>query len=108
MMALTTLALAFLSFVAFATGMNRHHEQLRKTRPSPRVRQVSRALAWGLLALSLIPCVMAYGASIGLTWWTGLLTAAAVSVVLLFTYRPTAIPVVSAVVAVLVPVSALL
>lgn len=91
-MAVTSLSLAFLGFVALALAMARHHEQMLGGRPDLRFRSGMRLGGALLLAVSAVPCVVAYGWSVGLTWWLGVLTAAAMPLVLLLTYRPKAIP----------------
>jgi Protein of unknown function (DUF3325) len=91
-MSLTSLALAFLAFVALALAMDRHHGQVLNGRPSARFRSAMRMAGAALLAMSVIPCVTAHGWSIGLTWWIGILTAASMPVLLLLTYRPQLIP----------------
>lgn len=91
-MTTTSLALSFLGFVALALAMDRHHGQVLDGRPDPRFRTLMRVAGTALLGFSAVPCVVAHGWSIGLTWWLGVLTAAVLPVVLLLTYRPQAIP----------------
>ncbi|MGE4322967.1 MAG: DUF3325 domain-containing protein [Sphingobium sp.] len=90
-MGITALALSFLAFVAFALAMDRHHGQILDGRPGARFRRSMRLAGAALLCLSAAACVAAYGWSIGLTWWIGILTAAAMPLLLLLTYRPRAI-----------------
>lgn len=96
-MAITSLALSFLGFVALALAMDRHYGQVLGGRPNPRFRSFVRLGGWALIVLSAVPCVAAYGWSIGLAWWLGALTAAAMPVLLLLTYRPKVLPPLAAV-----------
>ncbi|MEO7470065.1 MAG: DUF3325 domain-containing protein [Sphingobium limneticum] len=95
-MEITSLALCFLAFVALALAMDRHHGQVLNSRPSPRFRRFLRSGGWALIMLSAAPCIAASGWSIGLTWWLGILTAAAMPVLLLLTYRPKTLPTLAA------------
>jgi hypothetical protein len=88
-MAITSLALSLLAFIALALAMDRHYGQVLRGRPSPAVRRVLRLGGSALIVFAAIACVAACGWSIGLTWWLGILTAAAMAVLLLLTYRPT-------------------
>lgn len=103
-MAITALALSFLAFLALALAMDRHHGQILEGRPNARFRAFMRLGGTALLCLSALSCVAAYGWSIGLTWWLGILTAAAMPLLLLLAYRPKAI----APLAMICPVIALL
>lgn len=49
-----------------------------------------RAGGWLLLTLSLIACIRASGASVGLVLWFGVLSAAALAIVILLPYAPRA------------------
>jgi len=82
-------AFAHAGFVALCLAMQRHHEQVLGHRRIPPGRQGMLAGGgWLLLAASLAPPVLDSGWGLGLVVWTGLLTAAALPVVLMLTYRP--------------------
>ncbi|WP_406626200.1 DUF3325 family protein [Acidovorax sp. SDU_ACID1] len=86
MMAWSALFLAFAAFTAIAASMERHGDDLR-------LAPQGRALAWraggyGLLAASLLPCLVHWNASVAVTAWLGLLTFAALALGLLLTYAP--------------------
>ncbi|PEQ13680.1 hypothetical protein B2G71_04990 [Novosphingobium sp. PC22D] len=87
-MELATFALALTGFILLALAMKRHREQMfGKGRDLP-LSRLARPAGFALLGLSLLPCLSAYGLSMAVTWWLGLLTAAAAPVLLLLTYRP--------------------
>jgi len=86
------LGLAFVSsllgFAALALSMSRHHQQVCRGEPSHRRQGLLRLVGWGLLLAALGLCQAHAGWASGLVWWTGLLTAAALLVIVLLTYRP--------------------
>ncbi len=82
-------ALAHAGFVALCLSLERHHEQvLGQRRVPPARRRWLSGGGWLLLAASLAPPVRAEGWGLGLVTWLGLLTAAALPVVLLLSFRP--------------------
>jgi hypothetical protein len=82
-------ATAHAGFVCLCLAMQRHHEQaLGHRRIPPPLRRRLAGGGWLLLAASLALLVHAAGWGLGLVIWTGLLTAAALPVVVLLTYRP--------------------
>jgi hypothetical protein len=83
---IAAVALGFAGFSALALAMNRHHQQVLKRAPSTAHARGLRATGWILLSLSLVCCVMGWGASVGPVVWFGLLSADAIAVVLLLTY----------------------
>lgn len=80
-------ALCYAGMAALCLGMDRHHRQVW-SRTSPRVQRGLRLVGWLLLAVALWPCIRAWGSSVGVVIWFGLLTAAALLLVLLLPYRP--------------------
>ena len=87
-MALAALLLALAGFAALALSMKKHHRDLFGA-PPPRGRAMAfQAAGWTLLALSIMPCVIESGWSVGLVLWFGLLTVAALVVALSMTYGP--------------------
>jgi len=87
-MALLGLILAIAGFAGLALAMSRHHRDVFGTPPTDRRRRRLRIAGWGLLALSLWPCLTAWGLVIGLVAWAGVLTLGALAVVLALTGRP--------------------
>lgn len=84
---LLALALAFAGMAALSVAMDRHHEQLTRRRETPRLLRVGLCALGGLLiALALVPCVFAWGASVGTVVWLGFLSAGALCVVLLLAW----------------------
>lgn len=84
------LCAALAGFIALSLAMDRHWAQLRGRGAAPAKAQRRRlrgAGAAGLLA-SLLACLAARGGAQGWVDWAGVLTAAAMAVVLLLTYGP--------------------
>jgi hypothetical protein len=79
---------SLLGFAALALSMSRHHQQVCRREPSRRRQGLLRLVGWGLLLAALALCQAHAGWASGLVWWTGLLTAAALLVIVLLTYRP--------------------
>jgi hypothetical protein len=81
------LIMSVAGLAGLALAMSRHHSDVFGTAPTRR-RKVLRLAGWGLLALSLWPCLVAWGLSIGLVTWAGMLTPGTLAVVLALTYWP--------------------
>ena len=95
-MTLPGLMLAFAGFTTLSLAMKRHAEQVSTPRRmAPWRSRALRAAGWMLLLGSLALVVSQHGRGMGLVIWTGLLTPAALSVVLLLCYRPRTVPFVS-------------
>lgn len=88
MMIATSLILAFGGFAALALAMDRHHGQMHRGRPAPRLRRLLMAAGWAALVLSAVPSIAAWGWAFGLTGWAGCLTLVATLLALLLTYAP--------------------
>jgi len=84
------LIMSVAGLAGLALAMSRHHSDVFGTAPTRRRRKVLRLAGWGLLALSLSlwPCLVAWGLSIGLVTWAGMLTLGTLAVVLALTYWP--------------------
>lgn len=91
MAALTALMAALAGFVSLALAMDRHFEDGfgRDRQPGPWRRWLRLGGAAGL-ALSLAASLALRGTSQGWVLWLGMLTAAALIVVAMMTYRPRA------------------
>ncbi len=84
-------ALGFAAFTALALAMDRHHEQMLGCRKVPQQQKLAfRIMGWLLLAASLWASVMGWGWSLGSAMWLGLLTLAAITLILLLGWRPRA------------------
>lgn len=86
---LVALTLAFGGMAGLAFAMDRHDAQLTQRREAP-ARQ-RHALRWGgaaLLALAAVPCVAAWGGSVGAVAWLGFLSTGALPVAWGLPYRP--------------------
>jgi Protein of unknown function (DUF3325) len=81
--------LCFAGMGALSLAMERHHEQLHPQSALTRHRRNALRIA-GLLLLarSLACCVAGWGAGVGVVAWFGWLSAGALSIAVLLTYRP--------------------
>ena len=85
-------ALAYAGMACLSFAMDRHHEQLTRGREVPARRRTGlRMIGAVLLAAAVIPCVMAWGLTVGPVAWLGFLSAGAWPVALLLPYRPRAV-----------------
>jgi len=89
---LASALLAHAGFAALALAMDRHYRSMRATRRAcpPRLRSGLRAAGAFALALSLATALHAWPPADGAVAWFGLLTVAALALVLLLAYRPRA------------------
>src|SRR5687768_1117687 len=83
---ISTLALAYAGLVALCLGMERHHVQVLRTRPSVARTRALRGLGWGVLAASYAASVAVAGPGIGTVEWIGAITAGAGALVVLLPY----------------------
>lgn len=88
-MTLFAICLAYAGFAALCLAMERHHgEVFGIRRIPPRRRLALRLVGWLLLAASFPACIAGWGWAFGSVVWCGVLTAAALPIVLLLPYRP--------------------
>lgn len=80
-------------FTALSLAMDRHWEGLhgRGNLPSDGTRRMLRWSGSGGLLVSLLVCLYVWGASQGWVAWAGMLTAAAIGLVLLLSYGTRAV-----------------
>jgi hypothetical protein len=78
--------LALPAFAALSLAMERHHEQVCGAPVSRRSPWGWRAVGVVLLVASLAVCLHTWGTSVAIAAWLGLLTLAALPVVLVITY----------------------
>jgi len=87
--AVASLALAHAGLTGLALAMERHHRQLRPAAlPGRGTRATFRAAGWALLALSHWMSLAAWGAATGTAAWFGVLSTAALALVLMLPYAP--------------------
>lgn len=84
------LLLAYAGFAALSLAMPRHHSQLRPARslPNKRDRGLYRLAGWCALALAALASILGWGPAIGAVAYFGVLSAAALTLVLLLAYTP--------------------
>lgn len=83
------LALSYAGMAGLSLAMDRHYEQVTGRGEVPLARRrMLRASSGALLALALLACTGAWGATVGFTAWWGFLTAGGVLVAWLMAYRP--------------------
>ncbi len=86
MNALIVLALSYAAMAAVSLSMERHQQQVFG---KPVSRPVALRLGgWALLAVALVPAIGAWGTSVGIVAWLGMLTFAALGLGLQLTYAP--------------------
>jgi hypothetical protein len=78
---------AFAGFVLLALSMPRHRARVFGAGSAPPAPWV-RVAGWLLLALSFAPCLAVSAFSLAVLRWFGVLTFAALAVVMSMTYRP--------------------
>ena len=88
---IASFALSYAGLSGLCLAMERHHQQVLQWRGSALWARGLRTFGWVLLSLSLVCCMAGWGASVGLVAWFGILSAAALLIVLLLPYAPRAI-----------------
>ena len=83
-----SLLLSFSGFAALALSLDRHHRAVFRTPMRGKPVGRLRAVGWAGLALSFAAAVASAGWSFGPVQWVGSLTASALAVVALLSYRP--------------------
>lgn len=91
MFTLLAIVLSSAGFGAIALSMRRHHQDVFGRLPA-RVRKLTLAtVGWSLLGASLWPLIARDGVAVGITFWFGVITVAALTVAMSLTYGPSAI-----------------
>lgn len=83
-----SLALCFSGFTALCLSMDRHHQQVFGQKPPQPERLIFQIGGWLTLPIACAPCILEFGPSIGIALWLTELSLAALSVLLLLSYRP--------------------
>lgn len=83
---LFALLLAGAGFTALALAMDRHHRQVRQCTPSKPQRLLLRTLGCIGLTTALVLNIAEAGWGVGLVTWLGLITVAAIPLVLTLAY----------------------
>lgn len=91
-MVLLALTLAFAGFAGLSLSMDRHHRQVWRRTPARRASVLYRALGIALIGGALGAAAAAWGLSVGIVAWLGLLTVAALAVALLLAFAPRTLP----------------
>lgn len=86
-MILATLALLLAGLAALALSMHKHHRDLLGTAPRRGRVLLLRGAGWALLGLSAAACIAGQGVSVGIVFWFGTLTVAALAVAAALTWR---------------------
>lgn len=83
-------ALTYAGLSGLSLAMDRHHEQVWH-QPSSSLRcRTFRVSGWLLLCVSLLACLSNAGIAVGIVEWFGMVSAAAMVVILLLAYAPRA------------------
>ena len=88
--AVLAFALSYAGMAGLCLAMDRHHAQVWKRDASVRTRWGLRTGGWLLLALAIVPCIAAWGATVGVVVWLGFLSAGALLLAGLLPYAPRA------------------
>jgi len=83
-----TLALLYVAMAAVSLSMERHQEQIAGRTLAVQPTKLWRSGGWLLLALALVPAISAWGTSVGIAAWLGLMTFASLALGLQLTYAP--------------------
>ncbi|MGG5290045.1 DUF3325 domain-containing protein [Pseudomonas shirazensis] len=83
-----SLLFAYAGMLGLCQGLERHYKQVWQRSPSPALRLILRALGWLGLLLSLLLCAQAWGWAMGAVAWFGVISLAAVLLVMLLPYWP--------------------
>lgn len=79
---------AYAGMLGLCQGLERHYKQVWQ-RPCPRsLRLALRGLGWAGLVVSLLLCAQAWGWAMGPVAWFGVISLAAVVLVMLLPYWP--------------------
>ena len=81
-------SLAYAGFTGICLSMSRHHRQIWGRDASRKRRAGFRVAGWLCLALSLLPCLVAWGEAAGTVAWFGVLSAAGFVLAFLLPYAP--------------------
>lgn len=87
-MSLFPFALTYSGWAALCFAMSRHARELLQRELTPLQRHLLRSAGWIALLVSLLLATAHAGWPIGTVEWLGMLTASAMSFVLVLTYNP--------------------
>ena len=82
------LSLTYAGLCCLCLAMNKHYAKIIGGTPPNGLPVTLRISGWSLLGLSLALCIQGRGGAFGSVIWCGLLSAAALALVLLLPYRP--------------------
>ncbi len=85
---LMAMAFSYAGMAGLCLAMDRHHAQVWDRDAGHATRRVFQCLGWSLLALAIVPCVQAWGASVGTVAWLGFLSVGALVLSGLLPYAP--------------------
>jgi len=81
-------ALIFAAVGCLALSMPKHYADVFLRNPVAIATIALRVTGWVLLVAAFVPCILVWGATIGIAAWFGLFAAAILAVVALLTYAP--------------------
>ncbi|RZG86769.1 DUF3325 domain-containing protein [Acinetobacter sp. WCHAc060033] len=84
---LTTIFLSYLGLFALNLSLERNAKLVLKAPLSLKKNQIIKILGWSFLALSLLHCIWAWGISIGIAAWFGVITLIAGIIVFIQSYQ---------------------
>lgn len=85
-----TYALAYAGMTALCLAMEKHYVQAMRGADLPAGRKKClKVMGWSLLALGILSSIHGWNPTIGIVVWSGFVSVAAISVVLVLSYFPT-------------------
>lgn len=82
--------IGFAGLASLAAAMNRR--RFGSALPAALTPPMARILGWGLLSASAVMACLGLGAALGVVAWIGQVSVAGVLLILLMSWRPTAVP----------------
>lgn len=87
-MMLFSFSLTFVGFIAMSLAMTRHYSQIQSRKPSKQQVVFFQTFAWLCLISACVLSITHKGISVGLVYWIGLVTLAALLRTISLAYRP--------------------
>lgn len=87
-MTMLALLLSLVGFASLALAMPKHHHDLFGRSPSKARKRALGVGGWLLLGASIWPLIASDGVAVGITFWFGVITVAALIVAMSLTYGP--------------------
>jgi hypothetical protein len=87
-MILASILLCLSALVLLALSLPRHHRDVTGKTASPARERALRGAGWGLLLLSIVPPIAAFGYAVGIANWVGISAFSTMITAMVVTYWP--------------------